>query len=98
MGMSEQTVLEPRPEIRDRSGETDGDWIVVVYDNDKNTFDEVIGILLRATGCGQQEAEMETWEVHHLGRSIVHHGDRPECERVAAIIRTIGIRVEVDSL
>ena len=96
--MSEQTVLEPRPEIGDHSGETGGDWIVVVYDNDKNTFDEVIGILLRATGCSQQEAEMETWEVHHLGRSIVHHGDRPECERVAAIIRTIGIRVEVDSV
>ena len=39
---------------------------------------------------------METWEVHHTGRSVVHHGDRNECERAAAIIATIGIRVAVE--
>ncbi len=70
-------------------------WIVVVYDNDFNTVDQVIRILITATKCSIAEAEIETWEVHHLGKSVVHHGDRPECERVAGIIRTIGIRVEV---
>jgi len=69
--------------------------IVVVYDNDHNTFDEVIDILMRATGCSLHEAQMETWEVHHLGKSVVHHADAEECERVASVIRTIGIRVEV---
>jgi hypothetical protein len=38
---------------------------------------------------------METWEIHNLGKSVVHHGSQQECERAAAIIRTIGIRVEV---
>ena len=96
--MSEQTMIVPRPELLDDAGDTEGEWLVVVFDNDHNTFDEVIGILQQATGCSLEEARMETWEVHHLGRSIVHHADRPECERVAAVIRTIGIRVTVEQL
>ena len=72
-----------------------GAWVVVVYNNDHNTWDEVIGVLKRATGCTEEEAEIETWEIHNLGRAVVHHGRQEECERVAAIIRTIGIKVDV---
>lgn len=74
------------------------EWIVVVLDNPVNTWDEVILILQKATGCSLQEAENETWEVHHTGRSVVHHGDQDECERAASIIRTIGIDVLVEPL
>lgn len=70
-------------------------WIVIVYDNDKNTFEEVIEILMIATQCTVEEAEIETWEVHHLGKSVVHLGAEDECNRVADVIRTIGLRVDV---
>ena len=96
--MSEQTVVIPRPEIADDSTGSADEWIVIVFDNDHNSFEEVISILQKATGCSLEEAQMETWEVHNLGRSIVHHGEREECSRAAAIIGTIGIRVEVDKL
>jgi ATP-dependent Clp protease adaptor protein ClpS len=96
--MSESTVLVPEPQLGGPSTGGDGDWMVIVFNNDTNTFEEVTDILQKATGCGQPEAEMETWEVHHLGRSIVHHADKPECERVAEIIRSIGIQVEVEEL
>lgn len=78
----------------DSNRETSG-FIVVVYDNDKNTWDEVVTVLQQATGCSLQEAEIETWEVDNLGKSVVHHGGKEECSRAAGIIRTIGIRVEV---
>lgn len=96
--MPEQTVILPRPDLTDSTGTGEGEWIVIVFNNDHNTFEEVTSILQQATGCTQSEAEMETWEVHHLGRSIVHHAERPECERVATVIRTIGIKVEVGEL
>jgi ATP-dependent Clp protease adapter protein ClpS len=70
-------------------------FLVIVYDNDKNTWDQVVGILQKATGCTLEEAEIETWEVDNLGKSVVHHAGQEECERAAGIIRTIGIRVEV---
>jgi ATP-dependent Clp protease adapter protein ClpS len=96
--MSQQTIVVPRPEDIEELGSGAGEWMVIVFDNPINTWDQVIRILQRATGCTLEEAEMETWEVHHLGKSVVHHADKEECERVAAIIRTIGIDVAVDQV
>ena len=86
-----------RPDLEDyNSQEQQGSgYIVIVYDNDKNTYDQVVGILMKATACTLEEAQIETWEVDNLGKSVVHHGGQEECERAASIIRTIGIRVEV---
>jgi ATP-dependent Clp protease adapter protein ClpS len=72
-----------------------GNWIVTVFDNDHNTEEEVIFILIKATNCSQDEAIMETWEIHNLGKSVVHHGAETICREVADVIATIGIRVEV---
>ena len=84
------------PDIREEGPTTGGDsHIVIVYDNEYNTFPQVENILIQATGCSRKEAQIETWEVHNLGKSVVHHATEEECHRIAAIIRTIGIRVEV---
>jgi ATP-dependent Clp protease adapter protein ClpS len=69
--------------------------MVVIYDNDNNTVDEVIEILMRATGCGSQEAMIETWEAHNLGKAPVHFAERTECEIVAGMIGSIGVQTEV---
>jgi len=84
---------QSRPEETD--GATSGHWTVTVFDNDYNTWDEVMSILIIATRCTPREADMETWEVHNLGRSVVHHGRETECRVIADVIATIGIRVEV---
>ena len=84
------------PDLQNRQqGTGDDGYVVIVYNNDHNTYDEVMDILMRATGCTAEEAWIETWEVDHLGMSVVHHGEQEECERAASIIRTIGIKVEV---
>lgn len=84
------------PDLQRQDSDTGlGEHVVIVYNNDHNTYDEVIDILQRATGCTLEEAWIETWEIDHLGQSVVHHGSEEECERAAGIIRTIGIYVEV---
>ncbi len=91
-----ERVSPALPEIEeDLEDQLIGGYVVIVYDNDYNTINEVVLILQKATGCSLDEATMETWEVHHLGKSVVHHGEEEECRRVAGIIGTIGIRVEV---
>ncbi|MBV6458092.1 MAG: hypothetical protein HONBIEJF_01215 [Fimbriimonadaceae bacterium] len=93
--VSNTTVIE-RPEIADSGTATGrGEWIVTVYNNDYNTYDQVIGILVVATRCSMDEASMETWEVDHLGQSVVHQASEEECRKVASVISTIGIRVDV---
>ena len=88
------TIVLPETELQKTGTGDDRNWVVIVFDNDHNTWEQVISILMLATECTLEEAEMETWEVHHLGKSLVHHGSEAECEKVAEIIRTIGIRVE----
>lgn len=85
------------PEIIQNETPLNESWIVIVYNNDYNTWDEVVLILMIATQCNQEEAEIETWEVDRLGKSVVHCAGKDECETAASIIRQIGIEVEVKS-
>jgi ATP-dependent Clp protease adaptor protein ClpS len=89
-------TIQQLPDLREQGpGTGDGEYVVIVFNNDYNTYDEVMDILMKATACTAEEAAMETWEVDHLGKSTVHHSGQDECERVASVIRTIGIKVEV---
>jgi hypothetical protein len=88
-------VLE-RPELDDLPTPTDyKGWIVTVFDNDYNTYEQVMAILMLATGCCSDEAYIETWEIDHFGKCVVHHACERVCRKAAEIIGTIGIRVEV---
>lgn len=88
------TIEKPAEETTHSNTGGEG-WIVTVFNNDHNTYDEVMFILMVATQCTADEAAMETWEVDHLGKSVVHHAGESECKRVAEVIATIGIKVEV---
>lgn len=90
--MSTETIQ--RPDLSSQSN-TDREYIVTAFNNDTNSFDEVIYILVLATECSLDEAEMETWEIHHMGSSCVHIASKEECEHAARIIGSIGVRAEV---
>ncbi len=92
--MTAPGVVE-RPSTDDGKTGGAGPWIVTVYNNETNTWDEVVYILMVATNCPQAEAEMETWEVDNLGKSVVHQADEDTCNTIAGVIAQIGIRVEV---
>jgi hypothetical protein len=79
----------------DNRGTGFGSWLVIAFNNDHNTYDEVMLVLMAATGCTPDEAYIETWEIDHLGKSVVHQGDESECQGVAAVITSIGLRTEV---
>ena len=72
-------------------GET---WIVTVYNNNQNTYEEVIVVLMLATNCTSEEAYIEAWEIDHFGLCVVHRADESECKGAAEVIAAIGIKVE----
>lgn len=76
-------------------GKEDFGWIVTVFDNDFNTYEEVIMILMAATGCNAHEAYIEAWEIDKLGKCVVHHSSEDDCRMAGSIITEIGIEVEV---
>ncbi len=83
-----------QPELID-SGIGAGRWTVVIFNNDHNQVDEVIEILMRSTGCGANEAYIETWEAHTHGQAHVHFANKTECELVAAMIASIGVKTQI---
>jgi len=85
-------ILEPDIEVRSAGS---GRWMVLIYNNDTNSMDEVIEVLILATGCDVEEAAIETWEAHHYGKAPVHFAAKSDCDEVARIISTIGVRTEV---
>jgi ATP-dependent Clp protease adapter protein ClpS len=70
-------------------------WMVVIFNNETNTMEEVLSILMEATGCSSEEAYTETWEAHTYGKAPVHFDSREECLRVSALIERIGVRTNV---
>ena len=87
-----QTVL--KPEVQE-PGVGNGRWMVVIYNNEVNSFDEVIDALMRATGCDVEEAAIEAWEAHHYGKAPVHFAAKSECDEAARVISAVGVKTEV---
>jgi ATP-dependent Clp protease adaptor protein ClpS len=69
---------------------------VILYTDDWHTFDDVITQVVKARACDAAAAEVHAWRVHTEGRSLVFHGPRADCERVAGVLREIRLQVEVD--
>lgn len=69
--------------------------MVVMFNNDHTSMDEVIEVLMRATGCDMQEAYIEMWEAHTFGKCSVHFAGRSDCDEAAQVIASVGIKTEV---
>ena len=74
-----------------------GPCIVILYNCDCHSFDEVMLQLQKATGCSSERAMEIAMEAHISGRAIAWTGDSAECERVAAVLKSIRLQVETDS-
>ncbi len=80
----------------DDSQSRDGRWAAVIYNNATNTFEEVIHIVMVATQCEVEEAFCEVWEADQYGKAPVHFASKEECNRVASIVSSIGVKTEVE--
>lgn len=69
--------------------------MVVIYNNDHTAFEDVVRVLMEATGCVPEEAYTEAWEAHHFGQAPVHFAGEAACQAVAAIIGRIGVKTDV---
>lgn len=69
--------------------------MALIYNNDTNTFEEVMRQIIFATACSLEEAYVETWEAHTFGQAPVYFGTQSACCAVASIISAIGVRTEV---
>lgn len=95
LDLPDLSELHQIKDIRD-GADIDGPWIVILYNCDCHTFDDVIYILMKATGCTAEKGLQIAIEVDTKGRAICFSGSKEECDRVADIIGSIRLQVETD--
>lgn len=87
------TQIDTREDVKT---EATRPWNVILYNDDVHAFDEVVLQVQKATGKALAEAHRITLEAHNKGKSVAFTGDVAECQRVAAVLRKIGLLVDVD--
>ena len=86
-------TLEEEEEKEDEQENTP--WRVILFNDEEHTFDEVIGQLIKATGCSHSKAEELTMKVHNEGKALVYEGSFEECFEVNSILKEIELITEI---
>lgn len=100
-GVPAEPEVEPAPpEVEEVEEEGEGDgtdepWSVILFNDEVHTFEEVIGQLIKATGCSRGKAEDLAWTVHSEGKATVYEGSFEECFEVQSILKEIQLITEI---
>ena len=98
-GSAAPDILErklPDYEGADDTSTTDP-FVVILYNCECHTADEVVDQLLKATDHPLQRCIDIMYEAHTRGRAIAYTGSSEACERAAHILRQIRLQVETDN-
>lgn len=100
---TEPEVLEPQVHERilprmdeDETTLDEGPYIVILYNDDYHSMDEVVFQLQKATGYALERCAQIMLEAHTRGRAIAYTGSQTACERCAGVLRQIRLQVETD--
>ena len=69
---------------------------VILFNDEVHTFEEVIGQIIKATGCDVAHAEQLTWEVHNSGKAMVFIGPITRCMEVSRILEEIELMTQIE--
>lgn len=80
--------------IRDLS-RSDSPWAVILFNDEEHTFDDVAYQLQKAIGCSLDDGYAFAIVVDSEGQATVYEGDLEACERVAAVLEDIRLKVKI---
>jgi ATP-dependent Clp protease adaptor protein ClpS len=69
---------------------------VILFNDEVHTFEEVIGQIIKATGCDTTKAESLTWEVHNAGKAMVYEGEMTKCVQVSGVLEEIELMTQIE--
>lgn len=87
---------EPDVESGERSDTGGEGYRVLLFNDEIHTAEEVVAQLVKALRCPMEDAFEIMSRAHHNGRAVVTIASRDEAERVAGVLREIGLGVQVD--
>ncbi len=69
---------------------------VILFNDEVHTFDEVIGQIIKATGCDIARAEALTWEVHNAGKAVIYEGEMTRCVQISSVLEEIELMTQIE--
>ena len=93
--MSEaQPFNKPEEEV-EVSTLTDREHEIILYNDDVNTFEHVIQVLMKVCEHTHEQAEQCTLIIHYKGKCAVKKGTRPELKPLCEAILDEGIQAAI---
>jgi len=95
--MTQTPILDPlQQEEQDTGVLVEQPAKVILFNDEVHSFDEVIGQIIKATGCDTSKAEALTWEVHNSGKAMVFEGQMGNCLKVSHILEEIALNTQIE--
>jgi ATP-dependent Clp protease adaptor protein ClpS len=69
---------------------------VILFNDDWHTFEEVIGQLVKALGCGSDKANAIAVEAHSRGKALVYEGPMKDCLRINGVLEEIDLITQIE--
>jgi ATP-dependent Clp protease adaptor protein ClpS len=88
-------ILEPVEKIEELEDKLNT-WSIVLYNDNVNTFEDVVLLLIMYCGHEHLQAEQCALVAHTKGKYAVKHGSREEMEEIATALAQNGLTVEVE--
>jgi len=95
--MSEEQIQIKPEVIEEGSAGVQLPFMVVVFNDDWHTFEEVIVQIMKATKCGFDQARALTFQIHVKGKAIVYSGPLPNCLKVTSVLEEIALHTQIVS-
>jgi ATP-dependent Clp protease adaptor protein ClpS len=91
--MSLETILEEEIELKEQVTK---DNVLVLFDDNVNTFDHVIDLLVKVCNHDAIQAEQCATLVHHTGKCAIKKGEIKELTIMGEILADSGLTVEIN--
>ena len=93
-----EKVSQFSPELGESgSSRTSGErWRVILYNDNRHKFDEVVSWLQDTAGCASEFAIKICHVCQDQGRAVCFQGSKQACRQVTTTLRAHGLQVEVD--
>lgn len=96
MGIFGQATENQPLEIEETVSESQTPARVVLFNDDWHTFEEVIGQIVKALGCGTDKATQIAFEAHSKGKAVVYEGPMKECLRINSVLEEISLVTQIE--
>jgi ATP-dependent Clp protease adaptor protein ClpS len=88
-----ETIIEEVVELKEKIVKGHG---LVLFDDNVNTFDHVINLLVKVCNHDSVQAEQCATLVHHKGKCIVKNGSYKELQLMSELLSDSGLTVEIN--